>query len=260
MKTIIASVKFIIFALLCCLVVPLQSLILLFHTGKGAYILPFLWQKCVSRLFRIKVVIHGTPLKSKQTIFMSNHISYLDIPVIGSVLPASFVAKKDVASWPVFGFLSKLQQTAFISRERADASQAKHALDTMLNNEKSLIIFPEGTSTDGREVIPFKSSLFSLALKDNLPDLMIQPITLNMDHVDKRPINTQEDRDLYAWHIEMDTPLADHLWRFAKSKGAQISLTFHEPIRAQDFSDRKTLAKACHNTVSNGLKNKTDNS
>lgn len=260
MSTIKAIIKFTLFFLLCCLVVPIQSVLLLFHTGKGAYVLPFLWQKLVSSIFRIKVVVHGTPLKSKQTIFISNHISYLDIPAIGSILPASFVAKKDVESWPVFGFLSKLQQTAFISRDRADVKNVKYALDTMLEDGKSLIIFPEGTSTDGREVVPFKSSLFSLALKDNLPDLMIQPITLNMDTVDKKEVKTQEDRDLYSWHINMDTPLAEHLWLFAKSKGAQISLTYHEPMRAQDFSDRKTLAKACHNAVSNALKNTTDNS
>ena len=255
MKKLKASVKFLLFALLTLPIVALQSLLLLIHTGKGAYILPWLWQNAVCLIFRIKVKITGAPYTDKQTIYVSNHISYLDIPVIGSLLRASFVAKKDVASWPVFGFLSTLQQTAFISRDRADATKAKNDLDQMLNDGKSLIIFPEGTSTDGREVVPFKSSLFSIAMKEELTDIYIQPITLKMETVDKKTLETQADRDLYSWHINMDAPLADHLWLFAKSKGAEISLNFHRPVKAHDFENRKTLAKSCYDSVSSGLTN-----
>ncbi|PCK00226.1 MAG: 1-acyl-sn-glycerol-3-phosphate acyltransferase [Zetaproteobacteria bacterium] len=254
MNTVKASFKFLLFILLTLPVVPVQAIILKFHTGKYAYTLPYLWQKAICTIFSIKVKVIGTPNKSHQTIYISNHISYLDIPVLGSVIPASFVAKKDVASWPVFGFLSKLQQTAFISRNRADADKGRQALNAMLEQNKSLIIFAEGTSTDGREVLPFKSSLFSIALQDNLPDILVQPITIKMKTINQKEISTQFDRDLYSWHLNMDTPLGTHLWRFAKNQGAEISLTFHTPIKAQDYSDRKTLAKACHNTVSNGLK------
>ncbi len=248
-----STFKFILFALLTIPVVVLQVILMLFHKGKGAYILPYFWQRCVCKIFSVKVKIIGDPQKEKQTIYISNHISYLDIPVIGSILPTSFVAKKDVASWPVFGFLSKLQQTAFISRDRADAVKGKQTLNTMLHQGKSLVIFAEGTSTDGREVLPFKSSLFAVALQENLPDIYIQPITLKMHTTNKKEITTQDDRDLYSWHRDMDMPLGPHLWRFAQSCGAEISLNFHPPIKASDFSDRKTLAKACHNTVSNGL-------
>lgn len=248
-----ATFKFILFALLTVHIVVLQVILMLFYKGKGAYILPCLWQKCVCKIFSIKVKIIGTPHTSSQTIYISNHISYLDIPVIGSILPTSFVAKKDVASWPVFGFLSKLQQTAFISRDRVDAIKGKQTLNAMLSQGKSLIIFAEGTSTDGREVLPFKSSLFAVALQENLPDIHVQSITLKMRTVNQKEIITQDDRDLYSWHRDMDTPLGTHLWRFAQSRGAEISLNFHPQVKAHDFSDRKTLAKACHNTVSNGL-------
>ncbi len=216
--------------------------------------MPFIWQKYVCTIFQIKVNIIGKPHTSKQTIYVGNHISYLDIPAIGSILRASFVAKKDVKSWPVFGFLSRLQQTAFISRDRKDAKIGKNALDTMLNDGKSLIIFPEGTSTDGREVRNFKSSLFSIAMKENIKNLYIQPITLKMEMANGKEIITQNDRDLYSWHIDMDMPLGEHLWRFAQSKGAVISVNFHDPVKAHDFADRKELAKACYNQVSNGLK------
>ena len=253
MRTAVASFKFLLFTLLCLVVAPIQMLVLFIHKGEGAYIVPWLWQKAVCCIFRIKVVVEGKPHTQSQTIYVSNHISYLDIPAVGSILRASFVAKKDVASWPVFGFLSKLQQTAFISRSREDAKKEKYALDTMLTDGKSLIIFPEGTSTDGREVLPFKSSLFSIAYREGLDDIRIQPFTIRMARVDNKGVTTQGIRDIYSWHLKMDTPLEKHLWTFAKSKGATIKVIFHPEIKASDFSDRKTLAKTSHNAVSNGL-------
>lgn len=253
MQTARACIKLFLFMFACLLVIPFQLLIMLFHNGKYAYTLPFLWQNAVRRIFRIKVSITGTPAHGKQLIYMSNHVSYLDIPVIGSVLPASFVAKKDVASWPVFGFLSRLQQTAFISRSREDAKKEKNALDNMIKAQKSLIIFPEGTSTDGKEVLPFKSSLFAIALPPDSQPIDIQPITLKITSVNDLEPNNQDIRDLYAWHNNMDTPLDEHLWRFAKSKGAHIRLHFHEVIESKHFSNRKTLAHECFSKVSNEL-------
>jgi len=255
MHNVIAALKIVLFALISLIVVPVQSLVLVFDKGPGSYIIPQQWHKALCFIFGIKIKYVGKPHTDGQTIFVSNHMSYLDILVLGTVLRASFVAKKDVASWPVFGFLSKLQQTAFISRSHVDARKEKNALDTMISDKKSLIIFPEGTSTDGREVIPFKSSLFSIALRNEQSNIMIQPITLAMHQVDKHEITKQDDHDLYAWHINMTTPLGEHLWRFARSKGAEIHIHFHTPVDANEYSDRKILAKLCHEAVSNGLEN-----
>ncbi len=255
MSTFKAFLKFFLFALLTMVVIAIQWLLLLIHKGKGSYILPQIWHRCVCFIFAIKVQVIGKPNKGKQTVYVGNHLSYLDIPVIGSVLKASFIAKKDVSSWPVFGFLSTLQQTAFISRERADIRQAKNDLDKMIEEGKSLIIFPEGTSTDGRAVFPFKSSLFSVAMKKESEDIYVQPFTIKMEKIDGKDVKTQKDRDIYSWHIDMDTPLATHLWLFAKSKGAIISLSFHDVLKAGEFENRKTLAKVCHEAVSSGLNN-----
>jgi len=245
----------VLFTLISLVIVPSQLLILVFSKSSGAYILPQLWHKALCFVFGIKIKYIGKPHTDQQTIFVSNHLSYLDILVLGTTLRASYVAKKDVASWPVFGFLSKLQQTAFISRSHVDARKEKYALDTMIENKKSLIIFPEGTSTDGRIVIPFKSSLFSIALRKEQSNIMIQPVTLAMNRVNKHAVKTQDDHDLYAWHINMTTPLGEHLWRFARSKGAEIYIYFHAPVDSNEYSDRKILAKVCHEAVSNGLTN-----
>lgn len=253
MRSLIAAIKMIAFAVMCCLLVPIQMLVLLITQGNPAYILPNYWGKWVCLIFRIKVIKHGKPVTGQQVIYVGNHLSYLDIPVYGSVLQGSFVAKKDVENWPVFGFLSKLQQTSFISRDRIDALAMSNALEEKLRMRKNLIIFPEGTSTDGRRVFPFKSSVFSALFKKNIKDIHVQPITIKMLSTDKNEIKTQHDRDLYAWHLNMDTPLHEHLWSFAKSKGAVIELTFHPAVNTHSFKDRKTLAKHCHDAVCSGL-------
>ena len=254
MQTIIAALRMLAFALICVPVIPLQLLVLAVHKGRYSYIVPKLWHKGVCLIFNIKVRCSGEISAKHQTIFMSNHISYLDIPAIASIMPpASFVAKQDVESWPVFGFLSKLQQTAFISRSRADAQKVKHSLDQMLNSGKSLIIFPEGTSTDGVSVQPFKSSLFELALNRDNKDLRVQPITLKVLVSNGKPPETQEERDLYSWHVKMDTELHHHLWTFAKSKGALLNIEFHPPLLVTDFDNRKSLSKTCYESVSAGL-------
>lgn len=257
MAALFGGLKLFAFALACLIVIPIQLTVLLFDKGEHAYVVPRIWHNVVCFIFDLELKIEGEPYTDSQTIYMSNHTSYLDIPLIGSLLKASFVAKKEVAGWPVFGFLSKLQQTAFISRDKDDAATEKHALHNMLKAGKSLIIFPEGTSTDGREVLPFKSSLFSLAFEADNDALMVQPITLQMDSADGRPLETQDDRDLYAWHNGMDDDLSAHLLRFSKCKGAQVTLKFHPPLKAHDYEDRKKLAKACYDHVSNGLDTKT---
>ncbi|MFP4098136.1 MAG: lysophospholipid acyltransferase family protein [Alphaproteobacteria bacterium] len=253
MNTLKATIKAILAIAFSLLLIPLQLLVLFATKSAPAYILPRIWHKGLCLIFGIKITHTGKPHTQSQTIYAFNHLSYLDIIVIGSTLRASFVSKDDVASWPAFGFLSTLQQTAFISRSREKARDAKNTLDTMLRENKSLIIFPEGTSTDGRDVHPFKSSIFSIAYNDNVSNIKIQPVTLIMQRIDGHEIKNQEDRDLYAWHIDMTTPLGEHLWRFLKSRGAQIHLHYHPPINVKDFSNRKTLAKICHEAVSKGL-------
>ncbi|HEY0901649.1 MAG TPA: lysophospholipid acyltransferase family protein, partial [Micavibrio sp.] len=200
-----------------------------------------------------KVVVEGTPCTDRQVIFISNHMSYLDIPVIGSTLKASFVAKGEVATWPVFGFLSKLQQTAFISRSRTTLGNDKNNLETMLKDGRSMVIFPEGTSTDGRAVVPFKSSLFSIALADDGTDIWLQPMTLSLIDVHGQSPDDQAVRDLYAWHGDMD--LAPHLSMFGKLSGATVRMTFHEPVSARAINDRKVLAKICYESVTSCLDN-----
>lgn len=249
-----AASKIMSFIFLCLLVVPLQTVLLVFHKGRHAYIIPHLWHKGVCAIFGIRCEIQGTPVEGRQVLFLSNHLSYLDIPLLAGVLRnSSFVAKSDVSEWPVFGYLSKLQQTVFIQRSRSAAARESLTLDAVLRTGKSLTLFPEGTSTDGSSVLPFKSSLFAIPLQEGFTHLLLQPVTISVLNVGGQAPETQEIRDLYAWHRDMDTQLGEHLWRFAKTSGAKIRVTFHPPIHSGDFSDRKELAQACHEKVCSGL-------
>lgn len=249
--TIKATTKLCAFFLLSLLLVPPQLVVMAFTRGRAAYILPHVWERCVCFIFGLKVIVEGKPYTTGQTLYIANHLSYLDIPVIASVLKASFVAKEDVAGWPVFGFLSKMQQTAFISRSRTQAAKGRYALQNMLKDGKSLIIFPEGTSSDGQKILPFKSSLFSIAHDlQTKSELMVQPMTLSLVKVNGQLPHNQTVRDRYAWHGDMT--LSPHLWAFLKGNGATVKIHFHPPEPANNFSCRKTLAQHCHVSIEKG--------
>ncbi|MCB9988853.1 MAG: 1-acyl-sn-glycerol-3-phosphate acyltransferase [Rhodospirillales bacterium] len=256
MRTLVALYKMCAFLLICVAVIPTQPLVLFITGGKGkaALVIPHLFMAGCCHIFKIRAVIEGSHNEDKrQTFFVANHISYLDIVILGCQLSACFVAKEDVSRWPLFGFLARLHQTAFISRSRSKAVQGKNALDNMLASGKNIILFPEGTSTDGTAVVPFKSSLFSIALKhqDGLAPLAVQPVTISILEVDGQPAHKQALRDLYAWYGDMT--LLPHLWAFAKSRGATVKIRFHEPCDSSLYEDRRALSQHCHKIVADGL-------
>ena len=254
MRTLIATIKIAIFLLLCLGIIIPQKLVMLFSKGRISHIIPELWHKTVCAIFRFKIEIQGTPNTASQTMFMSNHISYLDIPILGATVKhTSFLAKKEVQSWPGFGFLADLQRTAYIERKSTAIKRESDKIKKRIDQNQNLILFPEGTSTDGIEVRDFKSSLFALALSGRNPGLRIQPVTIALQTTNGKKPETIEDRRLYTWPLEDDIEMPTHLWRFAKTKGACVRIIFHDTINPTDFENRKTLSKTCHDVVSKGL-------
>jgi 1-acyl-sn-glycerol-3-phosphate acyltransferase len=232
--------------------VAIQQLILFFSRGRAAFVMPKIWHRFVCRLLNIKVIVEGEPVRGRQVIYIANHLSYLDIPVFTSVIPSSFVSRSDVRDWPIAGLLGRLQQTVFISRDRKDILKAKDSIAQAVASGRNLIIFAEGTSSDGSRVLPFKSGLFSLAIEAAAErDLLVQPVTIALAEVDGRPADAAAVRDLYAWHGDMTLP--PHLWHFLKLKGARIRLHFHPARAAAKYSDRKALCADCYTDVTRGL-------
>lgn len=251
-----AALKIFIFLLSIVICIPPQAFMAAFTRGKAPFWVCIFWHRLTCRVFGIRLSTEGLRHNNGQTLFVSNHISYLDISALTAVIgPVSFLAKSEVASWPLFGLLAKLQKSAFISRRRTAIREEAAAFQKRLAEGNDFIAFPEGTSTDGQTVRPFKPGIFSIltgGAADAKP-MAIQPVTIRMMSVDGRLPDTQKLRDLYAWHIGMDTPLAAHMWRFAKTRGAHLKIIFHAPVQAIAYDDRKTLAQACHQTVSAGL-------
>lgn len=245
MRTLIACSKLFIFVLLSLLTIPLQALgLVLFGRHKWFYLIPHLYHNMTCAIFNVKVKIKGQRVDSGQVLYVGNHLSYIDIPVLGGNMHATFIAKEEVKSWPIFGILGSLSKTVYIKRDRNAADQAIQNIEKSLNEHRSLILFPEGTSTNGTEILPFKSSLFELFLNENLKEkLTIQPFTLTID--------PPQNNDLYAWYGDME--MAPHLWQLAKSKGVRLTLIFHPPRKAKNYTDRKVFAKDCHGDTLKGL-------
>jgi lyso-ornithine lipid O-acyltransferase len=249
-----AYLKILLFALWSILLVSAQTLVLLVHQGPWAYKIPRLWHIGLCWVFGLKVRVIGAPISTKTPVmFISNHASYLDILAMGTQIEASFVSKNDLASWPIFGYISRMQQTAYISRASKDALKERHSLQSYLKAGKSIILFPEGTTNNGSMVLPFKSSLFALALDHHLTDgkLMVQPYTMRI--LPKSGPTGVFDANHYAWPFDDDTPMVTHLMRFAKGHGCILELIFHAPIDPKIYDDRKTLSKTCQFMVVNGL-------
>ncbi len=203
-------------------------------------------------MMSFNVRVHGTLTTAKPTLFVSSHSSYLDVLVLGSVIPAAFVAKADVANWPFIGWISKLQRTVFIERKSSHAAAQRNSMRVHLERGESLILFPEGTSSDGLLILPFKSSLFSLAA-ERLPDgrpVMVQPVSITCTEISGMPIG-RAWRPFYAWYGEMT--FLPHLWRVFKLGHFTVDIVFHPPVTIADFADRKEMARYCHAKVAEGV-------
>ncbi|WP_343564506.1 lysophospholipid acyltransferase family protein [Kiloniella sp. b19] len=211
----------------------------------------------------IKVEIKGDFKQDRSTLFVSNHVSYLDIMVLGSSLNAAFVAKAEVSKWPFFGFLARLGNTVFVERRRSRAAKGRDDLAKRLSTGRSLILFPEGTSSDGTRVLPFRSSLFAVGEQDLSDEqknktpvkkadqpLLVQPISITYTRLDGMPLE-RCFRPFYAWYGDME--LAGHLWHALSMGVLTVQVECHEPVLFENFSDRKELASYCQKKVAVGV-------
>lgn len=207
------------------------------------------FHKGVCWIFSIRCTIQGEVSTHKPTLFLSNHISYLDITVLGSCTPGYFIAKSEVANWPVFGYLAKLQNTLFFERKGHKVRAQLDMMSTHFDEQKSLILFPEGTSTDGENVEPFKSSLLQ-SVEHATEHTFIQPVTIAYTH-HKNQTMDRHVRDHFAWYGEM--PFGSHFFGAVGMGKSDVSVTFHPLVSLNDFATRKECAQYCFSQVKTGL-------
>jgi 1-acyl-sn-glycerol-3-phosphate acyltransferase len=212
---------------------------------------PRFYHRNVCRLLGLKVSQIGHPVSARPVLFVSNHLGYIDITVLGSLIPGSFVAKSEVAGWPLVGWLAKLQRSVFVDRQVRTTAQQRDAIAERLAAKDALILFPEGTSGDGNHVLPFKSSLFSVVFnKPTDEPITVQPVSVAYTRLDGLPIGRRL-RPFFAWYGDMN--LGPHAWNVLGLGTVEIEVEFHPPTTVGEWVSRKELSQFCYDRISNGV-------
>lgn len=245
--------RLVIYGLLIALLMPAQAAAVAFRVRGLAERIPRFFHRVCLRVLGIRIEQRGTMSNARPTLFVSNHSSYLDITVLGALIPGCFVAKTEVARWPIFGLLAKLQRTVFVDRRRNSTHQQRDSIADRLAAGDNLILFPEGTSNDGNRTLPFRSALLSVAEPAHNGDrapLAVQPVSVAYTLLNGMPIG-HSLRPLVAWYGDMG--LADHLWQFLRLGNLTVVVRFHDPATIDQFGSRKALTDYCYGTVAEGV-------
>ncbi|KPA22573.1 2-acyl-glycerophospho-ethanolamine acyltransferase [Shimia sp. SK013] len=201
------------------------------------------------RILGIGFSSKGTPMTLRGAV-VANHSSWLDIFTLNARKNVYFVSKAEVAKWPGIGWLARATGTVFINRDRREAAAQKRVFEDRLLAGHKLLFFPEGTSTDGQRVLPFKSTLFAAFFDARLHDEMhIQPVTV-------RYIAPKgEDARFYGWWGDMG--FGPHLLvTLGARRQGHVVVVYHEELRVADFDSRKALAEAAEQKVRGALVSK----
>ena len=194
------------------------------------------WFRGLLRILGVRVRVDGQPAEGG-VLFVANHISWLDIPVIGSVVEASFLSKHEVRHWPVVGWLAARAGTLFIKRGGRNASNdAAEAMTRRLGRDASVLVFPEGTTSTGETVLRFHPRLFGAATLAGRP---VQPVALRYPHVEKIHPTAP---------FVGDDQLLQHVWQLLAEREVEAQLRFLQPIDVRDL-DRKLIAEQAREQI-----------
>jgi 1-acyl-sn-glycerol-3-phosphate acyltransferase len=199
-------------------------------------------------LLRIRVRVVGNPVRDRAVLFVSNHVSWVDIVVIGSITPVAFVAKREVASWPLVGVTAKMQRTVFVDRgRRHQTGDAVSEIVKRVASGTSVVLFAEGTSSDGNRVLPFRSALLG-AIEDQSggASILMQPMAITYVGQHGLPMGRQH-RPLVAWYGDLD--FMPHFKAFIERGAVDALVNYGDPVPADRDIDRKAMSKRLEGTV-----------
>src|SRR6476659_754441 len=226
---------------------PLMPLQLLFlWTGsRYARTFPNWYHRQVCRIVGIRLHIDGVVARKRGVLLISNHVSWLDITVLSAVAPVSFVAKQEVASWPFGKWLAKLQRSVFVDRtRRSEVTDKANEILSRLEDGDHVVLFAEGTSSDGNSVVPFKTPLFAAAKPSGGQklgvDICAQTLAITYTKLHGLPL-CRRGRPLVAWYGDMD--LASHACRLRGLAPLDACILIGPPVPLDEFADRKALAR-----------------
>lgn len=217
--------------------------------GRTKVVFAQIYWRVFARLLGLSVRVIGQPAvrAGRPVVYVSNHSSWLDIPVLGGQLDGCFVAKAEIAGWPLVSIIAKLGRSFFVSRQRGATRTERDAMRARLAAGDNLVLFPEGTTSDGSRVMPFRSTFFAIAEGPHPP--LIQPVSVAYDRLAGLPTG-RACRPLFAWYGDMD--IASHYWRLAQHRGLRATVLLHAPLDPAQFPNRKALARAVWGTVADG--------
>ena len=201
-------------------------------------------------ILNIKVTIAGDEgqLERGGYVIIANHVSYVDGIVLGSIFPIVFVSKREVKKWPIVGQWNVLCGTIFINRQRKNEVGALvREMTRKLRQEANVLLFPEGTSTNGEKMLPFQTVPLAAPLRSRS---IIVPVTLAYTTIDEQPV-TAVNRDFVYWYGDMD--FVTHFWNLLGQRGVEVLVTLQPKIECFRYADnsagRKKLAEDCYNRV-----------
>jgi len=243
-----ASLILFLFLALTLPLMPVQTL-LVGLAPAAARRLPHWYHRQVCRLLGLRLTIDGALAKDRPVLVVANHTSWLDIVVLSAVAPVSFVAKSEVGRWPFVSWLARLQRSVFIDRTRRSAvGDARSEMAVRLAAGDALVLFAEGTSTDGNRVLPFMSALFGAALP---PDgavgderaVIVQSLAIVYTRLHGLPL-MRSDRPLVGWYGDM--ALGRHAWALLTAGPLDVSIRIGPPLPP---GDRKSLSQRSESIV-----------
>jgi lyso-ornithine lipid O-acyltransferase len=232
------------------LLAPIQFLAV--RTGLvSPTIIPRLWHTLVTWAFGLRVTVHGEMTRQRPLMLASNHVSWSDITVLSGIANVCFIAKSELAGWPIFGTLARLQRTIFVERERKRTSGAQASdLAERLVAGDVMVLFAEGSTSDGNLIMPFKSTLFGaaeMAVRSGAADkVSIQPVAITYARVHGMPMGRLH-RPLAAWIGDMD--LVPHLASVLREGAIDVEVRFGAPVEFDPASDRKAVTRQMEGSV-----------
>lgn len=209
------------------------------------------YYRVLCRLLRIRVRTNGQPVHSRAVLFVSNHVSWADIVVIGSVAPVAFVAKREVRDWPLVGITAKMQRTVFVDRTRRhQTAETVGEIVQRLAGGTSVVLFAEGTSSDGNRVLPFRSALLGAveeaAVHGGADSILLQPMSITYTSQHGIPMGRQH-RPLVAWYGDLD--FMPHIKAFIERGAVDAVVSYGEPVQPDCATDRKAMTKQLEGSV-----------
>jgi 1-acyl-sn-glycerol-3-phosphate acyltransferase len=194
---------------------------------------------CGVRVKKIGEIASARPL-----LLACNHLSYLDIPILESLIDSRFIAKKEIAKWPVVNSFCRLQDVVFIDRSAGKISEGNAQIASKLAEGEVVTLFPEATTGDGKRLLPFKPAFFEAAA--HAP---VQPVAISYRKIRGLPIDYGQ-WPLVAWYGDM--VLLPHLWKLLSLGRIEVEVHFLPPLYA-DKMDRKDIALQSHSAIESAL-------